>query len=94
MSAGAALHFACPGRIDQPTGGYRYDAAILAGLAAQGRRVVLHELAGRFPDADDTARAAARGCVAADTARPEVEACIVARKVEHEVAAATQTDKR
>jgi glycosyltransferase involved in cell wall biosynthesis len=65
MSAGAALHFACPGRIDQPTGGYRYDAAILAGLAAQGRRVVLHELPGRFPDADDAARAAARGCVAA-----------------------------
>ncbi|MFZ9414408.1 MAG: glycosyltransferase family 4 protein, partial [Alphaproteobacteria bacterium] len=63
MSAGAALHFACPGRIDQPTGGYRYDAAILAGLAAQGRRVVLHELAGRFPDADDAARAAARGAV-------------------------------
>ena len=60
-----ALHFACPGRIDQPTGGYRYDAAILAGIAAQGRRVVLHELAGRFPDADDAARAAARACLAA-----------------------------
>lgn len=59
------LHFACPGAIGQPTGGYRYDAAILGGLAAAGRRVVLHELAGRFPDADEAARAAARDCLAA-----------------------------
>ncbi len=59
------VHFACPGAIGQPTGGYRYDAAILGGLASAGRRVVLHELAGRFPEADDTARAAARDCLAA-----------------------------
>jgi glycosyltransferase involved in cell wall biosynthesis len=60
-----ALHFACPGAIDQPTGGYRYDAAILHGLAQAGRPATLHELAGRFPDGDAAARRAARGCLAA-----------------------------
>jgi glycosyltransferase involved in cell wall biosynthesis len=60
-----ALHFACPGAIGQPTGGYRYDAAILRGLAAAGRAPVLHELAGRFPCADAAARAAAAACLAA-----------------------------
>lgn len=59
------LHFASPGPIDQPTGGYRYDAAILRALRAAGRPVVLHELDGRFPCVDDAARAAAHRCLAA-----------------------------
>jgi glycosyltransferase involved in cell wall biosynthesis len=64
-AARAALHFACPGPIGQPTGGYRYDAEILRGLRAAGREVVLHELAGCFPDADHAALRAARACATA-----------------------------
>ena len=64
-AARAALHFACPGSIGQPTGGYRYDAEILRGMQAGGRDIVLHELAGRFPEADRAATDAARACVAA-----------------------------
>jgi glycosyltransferase involved in cell wall biosynthesis len=59
------IHFAVPGPVDQPTGGYRYDAAIICALRALGRDVTLHELAGRFPLADDRARDAARRCLAA-----------------------------
>lgn len=65
MAHDATIHFACPGRLDQPTGGYRYDAAILRELQAGGRDVVLHELAGAHPLADDAARAEARRCLAA-----------------------------
>jgi glycosyltransferase involved in cell wall biosynthesis len=64
-AARAALHFACPGPIGQPTGGYRYDAEILRGLRAAGRDVVLHELAGCFPDVDRAAVQAARDCATA-----------------------------
>ncbi len=53
------LHFVVPGPLDQVTGGYRYDARIVAGLRALGRQVVVHELRGRFPIADTTSRAAA-----------------------------------
>ena len=44
-----AIHFVVPGPLDQATGGYRYDDAIVAGLRALGHSVVGHELAGRFP---------------------------------------------
>src|SRR5262245_1538919 len=59
------LHFAVPGPLDQPTGGYRYGLRIVAALRASGRAVTVHELAGRFPEVDDDARAAARACLAA-----------------------------
>jgi glycosyltransferase involved in cell wall biosynthesis len=55
-----AIHFVVPGPLDQATGGYRYDAAIVAGLRALGHSVVVHELAGRFPLVDAPAVAAAR----------------------------------
>ncbi|MBM3537692.1 MAG: glycosyltransferase family 4 protein [Alphaproteobacteria bacterium] len=58
-----AIHFAVPGALDQATGGYRYDAAIVAGLRALGHEVVVHELAGRFPLADAPAVAAARAAL-------------------------------
>ncbi len=54
------VHFVVPGPLAQATGGYRYDASIIAGLRASGHRVVVHELAGRFPLADPQAVAAAR----------------------------------
>ncbi|MBM3525733.1 MAG: glycosyltransferase family 4 protein [Alphaproteobacteria bacterium] len=59
------IHLACPGPIDQPTGGYRYDAAIVRALRDGGRDVVVHALAGRHPLADNVARAAARACLTA-----------------------------
>ncbi len=67
MSGGVRplFHFACPGALDQPTGGYRYDAAIVARLRAAGNDVTVHELPGRFPRADAAAEAAARRCLAA-----------------------------
>lgn len=54
------IHFVVPGPLDQATGGYRYDAAIVAGLIKSGHHVVVHELAGSFPLADERALAAAR----------------------------------
>ena len=54
------IYFVVPGSLDQATGGYRYDAAIVAGLRASGHTVVVHELAGNFPVVDGQAIAAAR----------------------------------
>ncbi|MEM7021379.1 MAG: glycosyltransferase family 4 protein [Pseudomonadota bacterium] len=54
------LHLVVPGSLDQRTGGYLYDKRIVEGLRAQGREVVVHELAGDFPLVDTVAREAAR----------------------------------
>ena len=54
----APVHLLVPGSLAQPTGGYRYDARIVAGLVGGGTRVVVHELAGAFPVADGRARLA------------------------------------
>jgi glycosyltransferase involved in cell wall biosynthesis len=51
--------FVVPGRLDQITGGYLYDRRVVEGMRAHGIPVAVHELAGRFPDADRTARDAA-----------------------------------
>ena len=56
-------HFVVPGPLDQRTGGYIYDRRIVAGLRALGWRVQVHELAGRLPQADEIARAAAAAVV-------------------------------
>lgn len=69
----APLHFVVPGSIDQRTGGYLYDARMVAEMRAAGRRVQVQELAGRFPDADDAAR---EGMDAALTGMPD-SACVV-----------------
>ncbi len=47
-----------PGALDQPTGGYRYDARMIAGLREQGWRVELRELEGQFPGPDARAEQA------------------------------------
>jgi glycosyltransferase involved in cell wall biosynthesis len=57
------VHFVVPGPLDQRTGGYLYDKRIVEGLRAQGTVVTVHELAGRFPLVDDSARAAAAGAI-------------------------------
>lgn len=59
-----ALSFVVPGALDQITGGYLFDRHLVEGLRALGRGVGVIELPGRFPDADDTARAAARAALA------------------------------
>ena len=84
------LHFILPGRIDQPTGGYRYAARIVAEMRAQGTEVLVHALAGRHPEPDTAARLAAAACLAGlpDGARlvldglalPAFEACLRAHR--------------
>jgi glycosyltransferase involved in cell wall biosynthesis len=59
------LAFLVPGPLDQLTGGYLFDRAIVEGLRASGRSVEVKELAGRFPDPDPTALEAARAALAA-----------------------------
>ncbi len=51
------IHLVVPGSLDQRTGGYIYDARMMAGLQRLGWRVIVHNLAGEFPDPDDRARA-------------------------------------
>ncbi|HUH83204.1 MAG TPA: glycosyltransferase family 4 protein [Stellaceae bacterium] len=53
------LAFIVPGAIDQRTGGYLFDRRIVEGLRAMGHGVNVHELSGRFPLVDATARRAA-----------------------------------
>ncbi|MGH8620322.1 MAG: glycosyltransferase family 4 protein [Burkholderiales bacterium] len=53
------LAFLVPGALDQLTGGYLFDHHVVEGLRAMGREVNVVELAGRYPDADEVARAAA-----------------------------------
>ena len=52
------LHFVVPGPLAQLTGGYVYDGRMVDGLRALGWQVEVHELPGRFPDADATGREA------------------------------------
>ncbi len=59
MTSRARLHFASPGPLDQPTGGYQYDKRMLDRIARKGVDCVRHELPGRFPEPDGTATAAA-----------------------------------
>lgn len=52
-------HWAVPGPLEQATGGYHYDREVVAGLRARGVPIAVHALAGRHPDPDALARAAA-----------------------------------
>lgn len=53
---GPGLNLVAPGSLDQRTGGYRYDARMASGLRELGWRVDVHELEGRFPGPDSSAR--------------------------------------
>jgi len=50
------LHVVVPGPLEQLTGGYVYDGHMVAGLRELGWSVRVHNLPGRFPDADAAAR--------------------------------------
>lgn len=58
MSRDDTVHLVVPGPLDQRTGGYLYDARIVAELRTRGRSVAVHEVEGRFPDVDPRALAA------------------------------------
>jgi glycosyltransferase involved in cell wall biosynthesis len=58
------MHVIVPGALDQLTGGYLFDKRLVDGIRALGRTVEVHELAGRFPEADSTARQAAAALLA------------------------------
>lgn len=69
------LHFAVPGDLATPTGGYAYDCRLMAGLRRLGWEVAHVALPGAYPCPDAMARAAARrafeavssgGCVLVD----------------------------
>ena len=53
-----ALVVVVPGALDQRTGGYRYDARMVAGLRARGWAVAVRELDGAFPGPDPVAESA------------------------------------
>jgi glycosyltransferase involved in cell wall biosynthesis len=55
----AAVTFAVPGSLDQPTGGYKYDRRVIAGLRQRGCEVDVIDLGDGFPrPAPETVRAA------------------------------------
>jgi glycosyltransferase involved in cell wall biosynthesis len=45
----AAVTFAVPGSLDQPTGGYKYDRRVIAGLRQRGCEVDVIDLGNGFP---------------------------------------------
>lgn len=59
------LAFLVPGALDQVTGGYLFDRRIVVGLREAGRAVEVIELAGTYPAANSTARAAVAAAFAA-----------------------------
>lgn len=67
-----ACSFVLAGSPEQYTGGYRYDAQIVAGLRELGWTVAVSGLPGRFPVADDTARNALDTCLRAQAPGAQV----------------------
>jgi len=61
---GQQLDLVIPGPLDQRTGGYLYDARMVAELRTSGWRARVHSLDGRFPDPDDAARASLKAVLA------------------------------
>jgi glycosyltransferase involved in cell wall biosynthesis len=58
-----AVTFAVPGSLDQPTGGYKYDRQVIAGLRQRGCEVDVIDLGDGFPRPRPETRAAALPCL-------------------------------
>jgi len=71
------LDFLVPGALTQRTGGSFYDAHMVAGLHDLGWDVTVHELVGRYPDADARARNAVAAALA-DTDLPVLDGLCLA----------------
>lgn len=56
FAGGDTVHLIVAGPLDQRTGGYLYDARMVAGLRARGREVVVLEIAGQWPEASSDGR--------------------------------------
>ncbi|WP_018936763.1 glycosyltransferase family 4 protein [Thioalkalivibrio sp. ALJ24] len=65
MNQAADLRLLVPGSLDQPTGGYRYDAQMVAGLRARGWSLAVDELEGDFPGPSGDAEHALEAALAA-----------------------------
>jgi glycosyltransferase involved in cell wall biosynthesis len=59
----AAVTFAVPGSLDQPTGGYKYDRHVIAGLRQRGCEVDVIDLGEGFPRPRPETLAAALPCL-------------------------------
>jgi glycosyltransferase involved in cell wall biosynthesis len=59
----AAVTFAVPGSLDQPTGGYKYDRHVIAGLRQRGCEVDVIDLGEGFPRPQPETLAAALPCL-------------------------------
>lgn len=72
------LHVLLPGTLGARTGGTIYDARMVAGLRQAGWSVIVHELAGRVPEADQRTRDALEGALAGipDGARAIVDGLV------------------
>ena len=68
------LSFVVPGRLDQLTGGYRFDHRVVMDLRDQGHTVELIELAGTFPSVD---AAALEACEAALRSRVDQRLVVI-----------------
>lgn len=62
-SRGAHWHLVVAGPLAQRTGGYLYDARIVDSLRRRGQDILVHELAGRFPQPDRRARESLEACL-------------------------------
>ena len=56
----SCVHVVVPGALGQRTGGFIYDARMVSGLRDLGWQVTVHELEGRFPNADERASTSLR----------------------------------
>ncbi|MBM4183470.1 MAG: glycosyltransferase family 4 protein [Gemmatimonadetes bacterium] len=66
------LHFVVPGPLDQLTGGFVYDAHMVAGLSELGWAIRVHNLSGSFPGPDAVARESLGAALAGVPARARV----------------------
>src|SRR5215467_11558280 len=90
----AAVTFAVPGSLDQPTGGYKYDRCVIAGLRQRGCQVDVIDLGDGFPHPQPETIAAALPCLRRVPAGQPIVVDGLALGVLPEVAAALRESHR